>query len=177
MKEQIKLSRFVFVHCQGTTMLRTIALATFIQVIFWGCHFGAEMEINNHSDTVAYIMKNNILYMLTLQKSTFGIGDTLWMTFEAQNLSTSDKVFHFNNVQQCGFELKDQDGTVVIYEPRIGLPATSRFQLDPFEKKQFSLWAFFRDADGNEIDAGGYVLEVFLLFPYSPRVRLKVRIQ
>lgn len=159
-------------------MLRIIVFITlFLTIILQGCNFGTEMENSNQSDKISQMIENNVLYTLSLPTATFRLEDTLRITFEVQNLSMFVKVFRFNNVQQCGFELKNQDGIVVIYEPRIVQPAPSGFQLDPFESRKFSLRSLFHDSYGNEITAGDYFLEVFLLIPSSPRTRLKVKIK
>ena len=159
-------------------MLQKIVFAMLcLAIIFDGCHFGTEMQNSIQSDKISCVTENNALYMLSLSKTTFGLEDTLQINFEVQNLSMSLKTFRFHNVQQCGFELKNQDGIVVIYKPRIVQPAPSRFQLNSFEKKQFSLQSLLHDGCGNTIRSGDYSLETFLLIPSSPRVRLKVRVQ
>lgn len=122
------------------------------------------------------VLQDGILYTLTVSETLFSFGDTLKFCFEVRNLSQSARQFLFPNIQQCGYELRDTNGAVMVYEPRIVQPATSEFTLAPNARKRFSFLCDFRNTSGQYIAQGEYRLEAFLLFRSAPRVSVRIRI-
>ncbi len=128
------------------------------------------------TDNEAQVLENGILYTLTVSETLFSFGDTLKFCFEVRNLSQSARQFLFPNIHQCGYELRDTNGAVMVYEPRIVQPATSEFTLAPNARKRFSFLCDFRNESGLFIASGYYRLDSALLFRSAPRVSVRIRI-
>lgn len=120
------------------------------------------------------VLEDGILYTLAVSKTLFSYGDTLKFSFEVRNASKSVRQFSFPNIEQCGYELKDTNERIALYEPRIVRPATSELTLAPSGEKRYSFLCDFRNDSGQYIAQGEYRLEAFLLFRTAPRVSVRI---
>jgi len=119
---------------------------------------------------------DGLIYTLNIPTDVFMLDDTLGGTFEVFNASLREREFRFNHQQQHSFQLKTDNGTVVLYYPMIVSPAPSYFALSPSTKKTFEIRSLFRDHDGHLIAAGSYTLESSLTELQSPSLALRVRV-
>lgn len=120
---------------------------------------------------------DNVLYTLTINKNIFQLSDSLKIKFEAENLSTFQKQYNFNNQQQFGFKLTDESGNVALFYPMIVQPATSHFILQPGQSEIFSISYPFKDHNGNFIRRGDYNLFASLSDGNSPEVGIRISVE
>lgn len=122
------------------------------------------------------VTANGVQFMLMLERNDFNLTDTLIAEFRVINQTNSTKQFHFNNIQQHGFSLKNGSGIKVVNYP-LGLrPALSSFTLQPQGSKTFPVQTVFRDDNGQIITPGNYILSAHLLDGSYPEVSLMIRI-
>ena len=154
--------------------MKLLSLFFLIVALLWACNSSTEIE----SDSLLQSSKisDNISYTLSVNKTVFLLTDSIKIKFEVQNFSGSDREYHFNNIQQFGFRLKDENGNVALFYPLIVSPATSRFNLKHGETKTFLITWEFKDQNGNYIGRGDYELSAFLLDGNSPEVKLRISI-
>jgi hypothetical protein len=126
------------------------------------------------SPNFTYTSENGIDYSLTIPKNNYTPGDTLIISFRLKNKTTAEKNFNFYNVEQLGFQLNHKrDNSFIIY-PAAFRPALSKISIAPGEEKILELIWNFRNGEGELINFGGYILNVFLLDNNSPKLKLEI---
>lgn len=140
-----------------------------------GCEFFTNTG-ENETSTIEKIVEGGIEYSLSLPTHNFSLRDTLVMSFNVKNNSSTAKTYNFANVQQLGFNLTNRSGRTVISYPMIVSPALSSFTVNPGENKTLTVRSLFKNSEGNYIPTGTYRLTAYLLDRNSPHLSLRISI-
>jgi hypothetical protein len=141
---------------------------------------GCDLLTNSKEDTsttIRKIIEGEIEYSVSVPTNNFTLRDTLTVTFNVKNNSTSPKSYHFANVQQLGLNITDKSNRSVISYPLIVSPALSSFIVNPGESKTLTAKSLFKNSGGNYIPTGDYNLNAYLLDRNSPQLSLRISMQ
>ena len=122
-------------------------------------------------------IKDSVLFTFTIPTTHFLLSDSLRGTFGLRNMGLTDRIFDFGNLQQLQYELVDDAGKTVLYQPVIVLPALSRLTLQPGQSKSYEVVQPFKDVNGNLIPAGSYTFLASLRNEKSPCLSLSIIVE
>ncbi len=113
---------------------------------------GAAMATPVDSNSV---IKDDVEYYFQTDKSLYELGENVEMLLRVTNVGLTDITFHFQDVMQYYFTVKQND-TLIWHEPKAGAPSGSEFTLQPDQYKEYSITWDMLDDDGGLVSPGLY---------------------
>ena len=117
-------------------------------------------------DSLSTSTKQNLNVDLNLDKYSYSVGDTLIGEFEVTNNSDEDKTFNFGSACQYGVRIKDSN-TIYSELPEDCAAVLTKLHLKSGDSRSFSLHFKLMDQDYQDLEAGQYSVQAFLLIKDS----------
>ena len=103
-----------------------------------------------------------LLVKLILDRYSYSVGDTLSGQFTVINIGSDDKTFNFGSSCQYGIRIKNNFKIHRDF-PEACLAVLTSLHIKSGESKSFSIRLKLMDRDCNNLNAGRYTIQAFLL--------------
>ena len=142
--------------------MRYFSLVLFAVLIINGCKKDNNIvSTSANQDISSSTIKDSIEYTLTVPKTSFGINDTLSLTFAALNQSSKpDTLVIGLNPNLYSWTLKEESGRTVMFGPMGADDMVEMMSIPPDQSKvMYSLHQAIKDTSGADVKKGLYILQ------------------